>query len=1150
MKKLIPHPAIHTTWHVPSSRTLALAACCLLFSASVHGQSTFGSLRGTAVDASGAALSDTEVTLHSDDENTDRSVKTDQDGVFLFENVKAGHFSLLGAHAGFSTTNLKGIALEARQDLRVTLTLAVAADTTMVEVSANADQLNTENAAIADTKDNVLMTELPLNNRATTTSPLGSLTLSPNVQQDSQGNIALGGSSASEVNFSVDGISTINVRQNGPLTDAYPSQEDIAAVKITAFNNSAEFSQVGDVTFTTKSGSNKYHGSLFEYFQNSALDASPYGFNGKAPKNFNTFGGSISGPLSIPHLYNGHDRTFFFVDYEGNRRTLSVNEQYVVPTAAQRNGDLTGLTDAGSTNAAGVAIPGIQVANIPVAAINPTAKALLTYIPLPNVANAAAGSFNYEAFAPTPSSTNGVDLRLDQTINSKQSLYVRFSRKNLLNNVINPFLPNDTDSIHNRSLIVSHQFTLTPRLLNEFRFGLTNVVTGVAFPIQGAAALQQLGLQNVDISQHLLTNAFPTFNFSNGTSFQQIGRDKAGVTQSKTLQFADNLTFTIGKHTLRGGVDVRRVRYFDLESFAPVYNSDDFGDFNFQPTPTNANGTPGQNAFGLFLQGQPTTSYFAVSSPDVGGTAYETSFFAQDEWQINSRLTLNYGLRYTLLPAFIEDGGNLANFDPSTNSVVVPDNLAGYLQQQGIQSSNIAFQQSFNSCALPVTSAQQKAVPCSNYVTASQAGLPQGLRNTYKGNVQPRVSFAYRPFNDTKTVVRGGFGIYTLTNLGPLSFNNSGNPTSNLHTYTGVQFPNTQPPTSTGPQFGGGSLDQGVDPNYRDPQANQYNLTLERQLDRNDSLRISYVGQHTYRLSITEDLNQIQPSTTPYNTGTTAGVYVDTRAPYQNWDELYTTYNHGEANYNALETDVSRRMAGGLYFDANYTFSKNLADNQGDNPSSFAGEVNYGVPITNRFNTRADYGNVEGNRRNRLLLTALQQLPFGTGRRYLQGGGLKDVFLGGWDINTVTLIESGPFLTPSISPGSDQSNTNVANRGAFARPDQVSNNFTAGRSRALYFNPAAFSPTPANAGRFGNAGVGILEGPGTKTVSLGVAKQFRITDSAHVRFESTFTNVFNHTNFAPPVTAIDQATFGQLTAPTTAENAGNRTGQFALRFDF
>ncbi len=1107
----------------PAKHALSASVLCLALAgtASLSAQSTFGSIRGTAVDASGAALAGTNVVLHSEDENTDRTTTSDEAGTFLFENIKPGHFSVRGEHAGFSTTNVRGVVLDARQDLRLTLTLPVATDTTTVEVVAGGDQINTENASIADTKDNQLITQLPLNNRATTTSPLGSLTLSPNVEQDSQGNIALGGSSGSEVNFSVDGISTVNVRQNGPLLDAYPSQEDIAAVKITAFNNSAEFSQVGDVTFTTKSGSNKYHGSLFEYFQNSALDASPYGFNGKAPKNFNTFGGSFSGPLTIPHLYQGADRTFFFFDYEGNRRTLSVNEQYVVPTADERNGNLSAL--------------GLN--NVSAAAINPTAKAVLSFIPLPNIPNAATGTVNYEQFAPTPARTDGTDLRVDQTIGSKQSLYARFSRKNIRQDVVNPFLPNDSDSIHNRSLIVSYQYTITPKLLNEFRFGLTNVVTGVGFPIQGAAALQQLGLQNVDISQHPTTNAFPTFNFSAGTNFQQIGRDKTGITTSKTLQIADNLTYTVGRHTVRGGIDVRRVRYFDLESFAPVYNSDDFGNFTF-------------TSFDQFLQGQPTTAAFAVSSPDVGGTAYETSFFAQDEWQVNSRLTVTYGLRYSLLPPFIEDGGNLANFDPHTNSIVVPDNLAGYLQQQEIQASNTAFQQSFNACSIPQTTAFQRSIGCSNYVTASQDGVGQGLRQTYKGNVQPRVSFAYRPFNDTKTVLRGGFGIYTLTNLGPLSFNNSGNPTSNLHTYTGVQFPNTQPPTAAGVQYGGGSLDQGVDPNYRDPQANQYNLTLERQLDSSDSLRISYVGQHTYRLSITEDLNQIHASTTPYNAGATAGAYVDTRSPYQNWDELYTTFNHGVANYNALETDVSRRMARGLYFDANYTFAKNLADNQGDNPSSFAGEVNYGIPIADRFNTRAVYGNVEGNRRNRFLLTAVEQLPFGHGRAYLNGGGIKDVFLGGWDLNTIILVQSGPFLTPSISPGTDQSNTGVAVRGAFLRPDQVSNNFSQGRSRSAYFNVNAFQATPANAGRFGNASVGILQGPRTKTASLGVAKQFKVTETSHVRFETTFTNIFNHTNFAPPSTAIDATSFGQLTAATTAENSGNRTGQFALRYDF
>jgi hypothetical protein len=1103
---------------------------CLSAVSPAFAQSTFGSVRGIAQDPSGAAVPDTKVVLHSTDENTDRTTNADSSGDFIFENVKAGHYTLHASHDGFAETVISEISVEARQDLRLTVSLNIAELATTVQVTSDATQINTENATLGDSKDNLQMTQLPINNRATTTSPLGSLGLSPNVQTDSSGNIALGGASSSMVNFSVDGISTANVRQNGALQDAYPSQEGIAGVRVTSFNNSAEFSQVGDVTFTTKSGTNQYHGSLFEYLQNQALDADPYGFSGKAPKKFNTFGFSLGGPVRIPHLYNGRDKTFFFADYEGNRRTTAVAQQFEVPTQAERNGDLSGFDPSLTT---------------PVTNISPTATALLTHIPLPNVIGQSG--YNYENFQATPARTDGADIRLDQTITTKQSAYARFSRKNITSDVANPFLPNDVDSIHNRSFLLSHTYAITPTLLNEFRYGFTNVTTSVNFPIQGADALNQLDLTGVNISQHPFTHAFPTFNFSAGTGLTSIGRDKAGITQSRTTQFSDNLTRTFGKHTVKGGVDIRRVRYFDLESFAPEFASDDFGSFIFQPNFTG-------NAFGDFLEGAPTTFNFAVSSPDVGGTSTQYSLFAQDEYQVNSRLTVSYGLRWQLLPGFQEDGGNLANFDQRNNSIVVPNALAAYLTRQSITASNLAFQQSFNACNLDVTS-----LPCTKYVTASQDGLPQSLRNTYKGNIQPRFSIAYRPFNDTKTVIRAGFGIFTMTNLGPLSFNNSGNPTSSLHSYSNantagantplIRFPNTAPPSST-VQIGGGSLDQGVDPNYRDPQSNQWNVTLEREITNSTVVRASYVGMHTYRLSITEDLNQIPASTTPYVSGTVANPYVDPRAPYQNWFSLASTFNAGEANYHAFELQATHRMQHGFYYDANYTYAVNKADNQGDAPGAFAGEVNYGLPIADRFHIEQDLGNVEGTRRNRTLLTGVYQLPFGSGRAWMNGGGVKDAFLGGWDVTTVSLLETGPWLTPTISGSADQSNTNVANRGVTLRPDVLSNNFYVGQSRAHYFNLAAFSPTPAGAGRFGNAGVGILQGPGTAAVSLGVAKGFRITERLHGRFESTFTNVLNHTNFAPPVTAIDSSTFGALTGPQTAENAGNRTGQAALRFDF
>ncbi len=305
----------------------------------------------------------------------------------------------------------------------------------------------------------------------------------------------------------------------------------------------------------------------------------------------------------------------------------------------------------------------------------------------------------------------------------------------------------------------------------------------------------------------------------------------------------------------------------------------------------------------------------------------------------------------------------------------------------------------------------------------------------------------------------------------------------------------------------------------------------------------------TSRLSITEDLNQIPASSAAYQT-TGASPYVDPRSPYPNWFELFSTLNAGSANYQAFELEERHNLMHGLAFNASYTLAKNLADNQGSTPNAFAGEVNYGIPITDRFHVGSDYGNVSGTRRHRALITGQYQLPFGAGRTYLTRGWGSEV-LGGWELNTIALLETGPWLTPSISTGDDQSNTNVTDRGATLRPDVLSRDFYRGQSRQQFFNPAAFAATPVGAGRFGNAGVGILQGPGTVAFSMGTAKTFPIHEAVRARFEVTFTNVLNHTNFAPPATQIDNtSTFGVLSAAQTAENAGNRTGQVALRLDF
>src|SRR3984893_7548400 len=423
----------------------------LLCSSMCLGQSTFGSIRGTVQDLSGAAIPDAQVTLHSVDESSDRKVTTDATGGYTLENVKAGKDSLQGQRAGFADTVIDGITLAARQDLRFTLSMAVSAQQTTVEVTSSAAEINTENATVGDSKNTMEIGQLPLNFRASTTSPLAALATSANVQQDSQGNFTSGGATSNMVGFSVDGISTTNVFNSAAGANPYPSPEGIAELKVTAFNNNAEFSQVGDVTFTTRGGTNNFHGSLFEYLQNDALDARVFNFAKKAPKRFNTFGGSLGGPLSIPHIYNGRDKTFFFFDYEGNRRRTAQAQQYTVPSLQDRMGNLSDLKDANG-NALVLRNPftGGTYQNSTITNINSFATALLNkYYPLPNAS--LAGGANYQTLVPIPSNTDGIDARIDHVISSKQQMYARFNRKNLLVNVVNPLLPNDVDTEPDRS---------------------------------------------------------------------------------------------------------------------------------------------------------------------------------------------------------------------------------------------------------------------------------------------------------------------------------------------------------------------------------------------------------------------------------------------------------------------------------------------------------------------------------------------------------------------------------------------------------------------------------------------------------------------------------------------------------------------------
>src|SRR5580658_8991440 len=1159
-----------------NSRTIARTAlnftiACMLLSAPANlcAQSTFGTVRGSALDQSGAGVPGAQITLHNLDENNSVTALSDDNGNFEFENLKPSHYTVTAAKEGFASSGASRLELVSRQTLRVDITLSVAAQAQTVEVADAAGAVNTENATLADSKGNSDITQLPINSRSVSSSPLAALAVSPSVTTDSQGNIAIGGATAAQTGFSVDGISTASVRFNGALADAYPSMENIAEMKVTASNNNAEFAQIGDVTFITKSGTNQLHGSAFEYFQDSGLDASVLNFTTKAPRTFNTFGGSLGGPVTIPKLYNGRDKTFFFVDYEGNRKTQSYPEQLLVPTVADRNGNLNDLVAGLGNGPLLNPFTGTAFDNntIPTGScqycINPVAQNILKYYPLPNANLGALNpSYNYQTLVPTPSNSNGFDIRLDQNITAKQQIYVRFSAKNNFyteyNNAgviapANNFLPNDGANERNRSLVVSYNYSITPTLLNEFRFGFTDYAEHDTFPIQGSQAISQLGLvfdHAVNLAAHPTSDAFPTFNFADG-SVTSIGQDRVGPTISSTFQLTDNITKILHKHTLRFGADLRREHFNALMYYLP---SDDFGNFTFSGSLTGY-------SVGDFLLGTPNPSYWAVTGPQMNALTTQYGVYGQDTWQVNSHLTVNLGLRWELLPPFQETNGDIATYLTSGNNltVVVPNKFPKFIANSALlQQINTGFLQGFNACSLNTGS----PLPCSNVETASAAGLPQGLRDWNWHDYDPRVSFAWRPFNNDKTVIRAGFGIYTMTTLGPMSFNSGIIALSDLLTYNNssstsspnfFQFPDTSPPNAAA-AIGGGDFEEANDPHWKDPSSAQWNLTVERELTTNTTVRLSYTGQGAYHLPITVDNNEVPASTTPYTVPNNGYSVVDPRSPFQNWLLLMESFSSGTQSYNSGIAEVTHRTGHGLTFQANYTFTKNISDAQGsDAPSVFASEEPYASEIADRFNLKYDRGNVVATPRQRFMLTGSYQLPFGKGQTFVAPGFLNRV-IGGWSASTVTTTQTGQWLTPTMPPSDDQSNTNLIERstgGAIARPDCVGNPIPQHRSAQNYYSLSAFGLPPQNVGRFGTCGVGILEGPGMIDVDAGLAKRFNIGERVHVRFEATFTNVINHTNYAPPSLNFGElSSFGVLNTALPQGLGGNRTGQVALRMDF
>ncbi len=1156
-------------------RALALLAVYVLATAGASAQSTFASIVGTVHDASGALLVGAQVTLTDAGTNSQRNAVTDSAGNYAFANIEPGLYQVSIAAAGFQPQQIPAISLTAREVRRVDANLAVGAATTTIEIDDPPEVINTETPAIAQTKVGEELTQLPIAiySRSTgSTSPISTLTTEAGVQTDDSGQLAVMGTTAALLSVTIDGISSVGVEYSGPVNEMFPSFNSIEEIQISESNNNAEFSGVADITTVSKAGTVHYHGGIFENNENTVYNAGdPFALS-KPRIVMNDFGGTLGGPLRLPRRGAGTEQSFFFISYEGLRLPRETPIVLSVPSTDMRKGNVAAYLAGQGVSAIYQpdGVTPIDPNNVPVSPIS--AALLQRLMPAPNYGPAGSYANNYQTNFPSPIGSNQGDVRLDHSFSARQSLFARFSYKNRQVTTApsatcvftycaeagSPLQGAYNTPEIDEGLTFAHNFVLSPQMLNEFRGGFNAQHTSETESYSTASLLQQTG---ISVPQPDLQWSEAPQVLING--FMSTGAGNPGTQRGQIVQLLDNFSWIRGKHSFKFGADFKRISDHDDNVFGNYRSGWYVFDGSSQ---VGANiGDP----YTAFLLGYPDyTEVSTTNKPAMDGLGYSYAYFAQDDWNATPQLTLSLGLRYELHPPIREQHGNTAFFQPDYDgagtdgstvrgAVLVPDRAA------------LAFTSSDFAAAIAPTP----------IMTAAQAHIPSGLHFTDHTDWGPRLGFAWRPFQNDKTVFRGGWGRFIESPLGFSLVAGWAVHASYVGTYNqDFQSDGVTPllsfsnpfNTAAGSATGTAGFYYAFPIHYKDPSVQQWNTTFEQDLGHGVGMRLSYAGSHGQNLEAMVDLNQVAANPLGYNNTDTAppatgscivddGSLVSDHRPYPCWSILQSVVNAAESNYNSGTAEVSKHGGPGLSFDASYTWTRDLSDAGGATPSAFA--VAGGSYLTDRFHPGLDYGNVIYDRRHRFLATYLYDLPFGTGQRWLNHGTMVNWLAGNWQLGGVTILQSGPFLTP-YQQSVDPANTNILTTVGQARPDQLANvsPYASSRTTTQWLNPSAFpyqdlasdygTPNQIGIGRFGNAPVGGVVGPGTIAFSLSATKAISLTEHAKMLLGLEGANVFNHRNYEPPNMQVDSSGFGSITALQTAEGAGPRSLELVGRINF
>lgn len=1088
------------------SRSIRLVLVLLLanlITGPLGAQIDTGAIVGTVRDASGAAVPDASVTLTNASTQEKSSTATNTSGEYQFSALRPGTYSVQVSAHGFGNQVRNDIEIHVQSRPSVDFNLVVGSINETVQVTAAEPLLQTQDAVLGGVVQTQQINDLPLNGRRYADLAL----LAPGIQKNltnpnntAPDRFSSNGNLETQNYFSLDGIdnnSGSTNLQEGSVQTVQPPPDALEEFRVQTRTYSSEFgtSAGAVINASLKSGTNGFHGDLWEFLRNSKLDSNSYFNNlGGVPRgrfSQNQFGGTIGGPIR-------KNKTFFFADAQGFLSRKATTVLSTVPTPLMQQGNFTELRNTLPAPSVPSQSGCVQANIIAQSCIDPVAAKLDALFPAPNVPSAVAllgqprswtGAPNYQFQYSVPNNTYSYDARIDHNLTQNNRLFGHFSNYHVNRQdppwTGNPVAGNGNFATQYRirgyNVALAWDDMLRPSAVNELRAGF-NRDYAHSDPIGltlGQSTASDYGLTGLPVSPN--SAGIPPINISGLTRLgSSPWRPQYQVAQ--VWQLLDTLTWLKGNHSLKFGYEHR-------------HNSDNFLDIQSPQGQITAAGIfTGNTGFGVpdFLLGDVSTAQFTTPTV-VHNYEYAHNFFAQDQWRIRPNLTLTYGLRYELFTPVLNHQNAMANFTAANGG---------------------------------------------GFVLAADGGLFQrALVHPDRNDFAPRVGFAWQPME--KLVLRGGYGIFYqhMVRIGSESML-ALNPPFVIDGSIAQSFPSTTPvfqlrngfPSS---QFTPALVDltklqvRAQDPNERTPYVSQVSFGPQIELSRSTVLDVSYVGNFGRKENRLRNANQ------GIFTGVDAKGNPVTLFPYANLNTSQTSLagnhaflelatNDGNTNYNGLLVSLNQRWSRGLGYGLSYTFSKNFSD--------YVDNLTGGSTPANAYDYALERGFSPFDVTHRFVGYATWDLPVGKGKALLDRGGAVNQILGGWQLNTIVTMETGtPFSV--TAPDNSQTGANHASRAncigdpylnATTDPSQ----YVGGGAPGFFLNPAAFAvPT---LGTFGNCAPRAFHGPGLQNVDFSAFKDFPVTERYRVQFRAEFFNGFNHANFNNPNASFSPSSLGSF----------------------